>query len=68
LSYSFLRTYFHFSNITDSTTISTLGGDLKGTLFWLMIMLITVVSAIAFVVYYTFFYLLKRPSVMLKAF
>lgn len=53
LSYSFLRTYFHISNITDSTTISTLGGDLKGTILWLMIMLITVVSAITFVVYYT---------------
>jgi hypothetical protein len=53
LSYSFLRTYFHITNITDSTTISTLGGDLKGTILWLMIMLITVVSAITFVVYYT---------------
>ena len=29
LSYSFLRTYFHFSNITDATTVSTLGGDLR---------------------------------------
>ena len=48
----FLRTYFHISNITDSTTISTLGGDLKGTILWLMIVLITVVG-IAFVVYYT---------------
>ena len=42
LSYSFLRTYFHISNITDSTTISTLGGDLKGTLLWLFLMLLSV--------------------------
>lgn len=53
LSYSFLRTYFHISNITDSTTISTLGGDLKGTLLWLFLMLLSVGGAIAFVVYYT---------------
>ncbi len=53
LSYSFLRTYFHFSNITDSTTISTLGGDFKGTILWLMIMLVSVGGAIAFILYYS---------------
>lgn len=53
LSYSFLRTYFHITNITDSTTISTLGGDLKGTLLWLFLMLLSVGGAITFVVYYT---------------
>ena len=35
LSYSFLRTYFHISNIFDSTTIAMLGGDAKGTALWL---------------------------------
>lgn len=53
LSYSFLRTYFHFSNITDSTTISTLGGDLKGTLLWLFLLVLSVVGAIAFVIIYS---------------
>lgn len=38
LSYSFLRTYFHLSNITDSTTVSTLGGDFKGTVGWLILL------------------------------
>lgn len=36
LSYSFLRTYFHISNITDATTVSILGGDLEGTISWLV--------------------------------
>ncbi len=35
LSYSFIRTYFHISNITDATTVSTLGGDGFGTVLWL---------------------------------
>ena len=51
--YLTLYALISYTNITDSTTISTLGGDLKGTILWLMIMLITVVSAITFVVYYT---------------
>lgn len=53
LSYSFLRTYFHFSNITDSTTISTLGGDLKGTLLWLFLLVLSLVGAIGFVAIYS---------------
>ena len=53
LSYSFLRTYFHLSNITDATTISTLGGDLAGTISWISLILLCFVSAIAFVVVYT---------------
>jgi len=53
LSYSFLRTYFHLSNITDATTVSTLGGDLVGTFSWISLILLCFVSAIAFVVVYT---------------
>lgn len=53
LSYSFLRTYFHFSNIVDSTTISTLGGDLKGTILWLSVLFISIAGSISFVVFYT---------------
>lgn len=50
LSYSFLRTYFHISNITDSTTVSTLGGDIKGTIGWLFLLFADVAgfSAIIF--------------------
>ena len=53
LSYSFLRTYFHISNITDATTISTLGGDLLGTVLWLSMVAFCFVAAIVFVVVYT---------------
>ena len=53
LSYSFLRTYFHLSNITDSTTVSTLGGDLLGTVLWLVIVFACFAGAIAFAVIYT---------------
>lgn len=53
LSYSFLRTYFHISNITDSTTVSTLGGDFAGTVLWLSLLALCVVSAIAYVIVFT---------------
>ena len=53
LSYSFLRTYFHFSNITDSTTISILGGDLKGTILWLILLFVSIAGCITFVVFYS---------------
>ena len=53
LSYSFLRTYFHISNITDATTVSTLGGDLVGTVSWLAIVFGSFITAIAFVAIYT---------------
>lgn len=53
LSYSFLRTYFHFSNITDSTTISILGGDLKGTILWLILLLVNIAGCTTFVVFYS---------------
>lgn len=53
LSYSFLRTYFHFSNMTDPTTISTLGGDLAGTCCWLAVLFLAFAGSIIFVVLYT---------------
>lgn len=54
LSYSFLRTYFHFSNITDSTTILLLGADLKGTVLWLLLMFASVAGGILFIIFYSF--------------
>lgn len=53
LSYSFIRTYFHPANITDATTISTLGGDLLGTVLWLALLFLIVAGGIAFVVFCT---------------
>lgn len=53
LSYSFLRTYFHISNITDATTVSTLGGDLLGTVLWLSMVALCFAGAAAFVIVYT---------------
>jgi phosphoglycerol transferase MdoB-like AlkP superfamily enzyme len=53
LSYSFLRTYFHVSNITDSTTISILGGDLKGTILWLILLFVSIAGCITFVLFHS---------------
>lgn len=53
LSYSFIRTYFHISNITDSTTVSTLGGDFIGTVLWVALLLFIVTGGIAYVVFRT---------------
>lgn len=50
LSYSFIRTYFHLSNITDETTLTTLGGDLKGTILWISLLLLIVLGGIAYIV------------------
>lgn len=50
LSYSFIRTYFHFSNITDPTTISTMGGDLAGTLLWLSLLFLVIAGGLAYVI------------------
>ena len=50
LSYSFLRTYFHWSNIFDSTTLSTLGGDFLGSVLWISLLFLIVVGAVIFVV------------------
>lgn len=53
LSYSFLRTYFHISNITDATTVTTLGGDLLGTVLWITLVLAGFAGAATFVTLYT---------------
>lgn len=53
LSYSFIRTYFHPANITDATTISTLGGDLLGTVLWLLLLFLIVTAGVAFVAFWT---------------
>ena len=53
LSYSFIRTYLHVSNITDATTVSTLGGDGFGTALWGLIIILTLVGGISFCVVYS---------------
>lgn len=58
LSYSFIRTYFHLSNIVDETTITTLGGDLKGTILWVGLLLLIVLGGTAYCIYET----LKRKK------
>ena len=65
LSYSFLRTYFHISNITDATTVSTLGGDLLGTVLWLSMVFLCFVGAIVFVVVYTLRQRVRRQTLVL---
>ncbi len=52
LSYSFLRTYFHISNIFDSTTVTMLGGDAKGTALWLTLLLLGLVGGIAAAIFF----------------
>ena len=52
LSYSYLRTYFHWSNVSDTTTTSTLGGE-PGTILFLGALFTTVAAAIFFCVYWT---------------
>lgn len=61
LSYSYLRTYFHWSNVSDTTTTSTLGGE-PGTILFLGALFTTVVAAIFFCVYWTI-----RKSILKKA-
>lgn len=53
LSYSFIRTYFHFSNITDATTISTLGGDALGTFLWVALLFLIIFGGVFFCVAWT---------------
>ena len=65
LSYSFLRTYFHISNITDATTVSTLGGDLLGTVLWVSMVVLCFAGAIAFVVAYTLHLRARRQTLVL---
>ncbi|MCL1955720.1 MAG: sulfatase-like hydrolase/transferase [Fibromonadales bacterium] len=47
LSYSFLRTYFHTSNIFDSTTVSILSGSAMETALWLALLFLGFVGGIA---------------------
>lgn len=65
LSYSFLRTYFHLSNITDSTTVSTLGGDFKGTVGWLSLLFIDIAGFIAIILYLS---RKKKATIQAKSF
>lgn len=53
LSLSFIRTYFHPSNIFDATTLSTLGGDGVGTVLWIGLLFLVILAGIAFCVAYT---------------
>lgn len=52
LSYSYIRTYFHPSNIFDSTTTSTLGNE-PGTALYLGTLFIIIAAAVTFCVFYT---------------
>ena len=61
LSYSYLRTYFHLSNISDATTISTLGGE-SATVWFLGALFAMVSAAVFFCVYWT-----KRKCRLKKA-
>jgi len=54
LSYSFLRTYFHFSNIFDNTTISLLEGDARGTALWTALLFISIAGGIAIAIFNPF--------------
>ena len=65
LSYSFLRTYFHISNITDATTVSTLGGDLEGTISWLVLVVSGFIAAFVYVIAYTLRLRRRRATLVL---
>ncbi|MCL2260128.1 MAG: sulfatase-like hydrolase/transferase [Fibromonadales bacterium] len=54
LSYSFLRTYFHISNIFDSTTIAILSGDVKGTVLWITMLFTGLAGGIALAIFLPF--------------
>jgi len=54
LSYSFLRTYFHISNIFDNTTISMLEGDARGTALWTALLFLSIAGGIAIAIFNPF--------------
>jgi len=54
LSYSFLRTYFHFSNITDNTSLAILEGDARGTVRWAILLFLSIAGSIALAVFLPF--------------
>lgn len=66
LSFSFLRTYFHLSNITDATTVSTLGGDMLGTVLWVTMVVLCLAGAIAFVTAYSLRLRKQRRTLVLS--
>ena len=66
LSFSFLRTYFHISNITDATTVSTLGGDMLGTVLWVTMVVLCLAGAIAFVTVYSLRLRKQRRTLVLS--
>ena len=66
LSYSFLRTYFHISNITDATTVSTLGGDLLGTVLWVSMVILCFAGAFAYVIAHSLRLRKQRCSLVLS--
>ena len=66
LSFSFLRTYFHISNITDATTVSTLGGDMLGTVLWVTMVVLCLAGAIAFVTVYSLRLRKQRRTLVLN--
>lgn len=67
LSLSFIRTYFHPSNIFDATTVSTLGGDGIGTVFWVGLLFVIILAAIVFCVVYTVRKWKQRTSLEMPA-
>ena len=62
LSYSFLRTYFHLSNLTDDTSNMILAGDIKGTIAWLVLLFAAVFGNAAFIIRYTRHKTKPKPS------
>ena len=66
LSFSFLRTYFHLSNITEATTVSTLGGDMLGTVLWVTMVVFCLAGAIAFVTAYSLRLRKQRRTLVLS--
>jgi len=63
LSYSFLRTYFHTSNIFDNTTVAMLKGDANGTLLWLALLILGLVGGILVAIFLPKFQRAKPLSI-----
>jgi len=63
LSYSFLRTYFHASNIFDSTTVDMLEGDANGTILWLALLFLGLVGGILAAIFLPKFHRAKPLSI-----
>jgi len=63
LSYSFVRTYFHTSNIYDNTAVSMLGGDANGTILWLALLILGLVGGILAAIFLPKFHRAKPLSI-----